>query len=166
MIERDFYVFRNHTFKTYFEPNNSSQKDRYHANKTFSSNSCLIHMTSSRLRKNGSNYVLFSWFRKFWETESFKICLTHMISKYIKITFTSKVYYFMGQNFQILILFFSGIKSEMYLFSTKEKFFSFYRTLIWIVDYGLKIQWTKKFSHISISICFKIWCFLYLNTEI
>ena len=32
--ERDFYVFRNHMYKTYFEPFNLSQKFRLHANKT------------------------------------------------------------------------------------------------------------------------------------
>ena len=44
---RDFYVIRNHMYKTLFEPFNGPQKDRNHANKTFSSDICLIRMKTS-----------------------------------------------------------------------------------------------------------------------
>ena len=63
--ERDFYVFRNNMYKTYFESFNHSQKFRYHANKTFSSDSCLIRMTWSLLR----------------EIVWVEMCLIHVISK-------------------------------------------------------------------------------------
>ena len=82
--ERDSCVFRNHMHTTGFESFNVSQKFRYHANKTFSSNlcfiriKCLIRLTSSFLIEN----------------EWFEICLIHIISKNTKISFTSKVSYF------------------------------------------------------------------------
>ena len=61
--ERDFYVFRNHIFKTYFESFNVSQKD--HANKTFSSDAC----------------DLFAWLRAFWEKLYGSYSVFAMISK-------------------------------------------------------------------------------------
>ena len=40
--DRDFYVFRHHLYKTHLESFNLTQKFRYHANKTFSSDLCHI----------------------------------------------------------------------------------------------------------------------------
>ena len=74
-----------------------SQKDRYHANKIFSSDSCFIRMTSSLLRE----MVWLEWcliqmvLKLTWEIELLKICFIHVISKLKKISLTSKLSYFM-----------------------------------------------------------------------
>ena len=74
--ERDFYVFRNHMYKTYFESFNLSQRYRCHTNHTFSSDLCFMRFLG--------------------EIVWVKICLKHKISKHIQISLTSEVSYLMG----------------------------------------------------------------------
>ena len=105
MLLRDLNVFQNHMYSTHFEPFNHYQEFRNHC---CSKVHCLrqpisflrlkiirlVHFPSERYWLTRAVYYT-KYFETFERNELLEMYTKHTISKHLKISLASKVYYFM-----------------------------------------------------------------------